>query len=41
LTPTGETINEPFVPILIVFIIAYTISSIFIGIFDASANTIL
>lgn len=41
MTPEGTNISSPFVPVLIIFMLSYVISSIFIGIFDASANTIL
>lgn len=39
--PKGVTISDPFIPVLVIFLISYTISAVFIGIFDASANTIL
>ena len=39
--PAGESFSEPVIPTLIIFLIAYLISSIFIGVFDAGSNTIL
>jgi hypothetical protein len=39
--PEGQSITNPFVPMLVIALISYMISAVFIGIFDASANTIL
>ena len=36
-----EDVESKFLPMLIIFAAAYIISSIFISVFDASANTIL
>jgi len=37
----GESFAEPMVPAAIILVMAYMIASIFIGVFDAGANTIL
>lgn len=39
--PKGESFSEPLVPVLLILFMAYLIASIFIGVFDAGANTIL
>jgi len=39
--PTGVTLSSPVIPIIVIFMISYLIAAIFIGIFDAGANTIL
>jgi len=39
--PQGESFTEPVIPTLLIFLMAYLISSIFIGVFDAGSNTIL
>jgi len=39
--PKGTELSEPLAPVLVIFLFAYMISSVFIGVFDAGCNTIL
>jgi len=41
LVPFNESLTDTVVPTLLIFMISYLISSIFIGVFDAGSNTIL
>lgn len=41
LIPKGESFSQPLIPVLLILFIAYLISAIFIGVFDAGCNTIM